>query len=488
LLAERFGDQSVETADNLSGDPAFVCRGRPIVDRQGRGHGPRIMPKDNAMAGAYSPIAAPNVGKSRWFRLIPIAMIVYIISFMDRTNIGYAFAGIGQDFHVGKAEQGAAGGIFFIGYVLLQIPGGYLAEHWSAKKFIAVMIVFWGAMAILCGAANNFGQLLAARFFLGVAEGGIWPAVLVLLSHWFPVRERARAFSFWMANLAISSIITQPLSGWIVSATDWRALFYIEGALPFLIALPLWLAFVKDRPRDAPWCSVAEREYIEASLARDHENEPDDVPFSTVFKTGMVWRFVAVYFLIQVGFYGLNMWLPTLLHNLTDAGFGAVGMIAALPYFCAIFFMFANGVMADRSARYSLHVLIPMVVAAASLIVSVLIGSSVLWLSVLFVCLAMAGALSYDGPFWAAASRALPPVVVGGAMGLINALGNLGGYVGPYFGGYLQQTTGGFLGTAILLSGSLLAAGLVMMTVRVRATPKPITEGEIARLHGGHAA
>lgn len=438
------------------------------------------------MSASYVPIQGPQVGRTRWFRLIPIGMVVYIISFMDRTNIGYAFAGIGHDFHVGKAAQGAAGGIFFIGYVLLQIPGGYLAEHWSAKKFIAVMIVFWGAMAILCGAVSNYTQLLIARFLLGVAEGGIWPAMLVLLSHWFPVRERARAYSFWMANLAISSIITQPLSGWIVSATDWRALFYIEGALPFIIALPLWLLFVKDRPRQAPWCSAAEREYIEASLRRDHENEPAHAPFSRVFSTGMVWRLVLVYFLIQVGFYGLNMWMPTLLHNLTREGFGAVGLIAALPYLCAIAFMWFNGVLADRSARYSLHVLGPMIIAAVSLILSVLIGRSVLSLSVLFLCLAMGGALSYDGPFWAAGSRALPPVIVGGAMGLINALGNLGGYIGPFVGGYLQQTTGNFLATAILLAGSLLIAGLVMMTVHVRPAPRPLTAADLTELRGSH--
>jgi sugar phosphate permease len=431
--------------------------------------------------GSYAPIEAPDVGMTRWFRLIPIAMIVYVISFMDRTNIGYAFAGIGRDFHVGKAAQGAAGGIFFIGYVVLQIPGGWLAEHWSAKKFIAIMICVWGVAAVLCGAVNNYDQLLVARFFLGVAEGGIWPAVLVLISHWFPVRERARAYSFWMANLAISSIITQPLSGWIVQAADWRALFYIEGALPFLIALPLWLVFVKDRPRQASWCSPAERDYIEASLARDNQNEPKHAPFSVIFRTAMVWRLVAVYFLIQVGFYGLNMWLPTLLKTLTKAGFGAVGLIAICPYVVAIGMMWFNGVLADRSTAYARHVLIPMVIASVSLILSVLIGASVLWLSVLFICLAMGGAMAYDGPFWAAASRTLPPVVVGGAMGLINALGNLGGYCGPFLGGYLQQTTGGFLGTAILLSASLLAAGLIMLTVHVRAAPRPVTGAELAQ-------
>ncbi len=425
----------------------------------------------------------PDVGRTRWLRLIPIAMAIYVISFMDRTNIGYAFAGIGHDFHVGKAAQGAAGGIFFVGYILLQIPGGWLAEHWSAKKFITCMIVLWGLAAMACGAVESYTQLLVARFVLGVAEGGIWPAILVLISHWFPVRERARAYSFWMANLAVASIITQPLSGWIVSVTSWRVLFYVEGVLPFVIALPLWLLFVHDRPFQAPWCSAAEREYIEASIRRDQEHEPRHAPFSQIFSTPAVYQLIVVYFMIQVGFYGLNMWLPTLLKTLTQAGFGAVGLIATLPYITAIAMMSANGVLADRSAKYARHVLLPMLLASASLMASVLIGHAILWLSVLFICLAMGGALSYDGPFWAAASRTLPPVIVGGAMGLINALGNLGGFLGPFVGGWLQKEGGGFLAPAIFLSTSMLLAGIVMMTVRMREAPRPVTSADLAGSH-----
>lgn len=414
---------------------------------------------------------AAQVGKTRWFRLIPIAMIVYIISFMDRTNIAYAFAGIGHDFHITKADEGTAGGIFFVGYVLLQIPGGWLAEHWSAKKFVAIMIVFWGLMALACGLAQNFTQLIIARFFLGVAEGGIWPATLVLLSHWFPVQERARAYGFWIANLAISSIITQPLSGFIVSTSDWRTLFFVEGALPFIIALPLWLIFIKDRPADAPWCSPAERDYIERSIAQDRVNEPAPGPFADIFRSAVVWRLVGVYFLIQIGFYGLNMWMPTLLKSLTHAGFGAVGLIASLPYIVAALMLWFNGWWADSNRRYSRHVFLPMTLAAITLILSVMIGNAIILLSIFFLCLAMGGAMSYDGPFWAAASRTLPVALVGGAMGLINALGNLGGYLGPFLGGYLQDVTHNFYATAVLFAISLFAAGLLMLTVNVRDTP-----------------
>lgn len=428
-----------------------------------------------------------GVGKQRWARLIPVAMIVYIISFMDRTNISYAFAGIGHDFHVTKADQGMAAGIFFIGYVLLQIPGGWLAEHWSARKFVAVMIVFWGIMALACGLVHNFTQLIIVRFFLGVAEGGIWPAILVLISHWFPVQERARAYAFWMANLAISSIITQPLSGWIVSVSDWRTLFFVEGALPFIIALPLWLAFIKDRPRDAAWCSPGERDYIERSIAQDRANEPPHAGFRDVFTNPTIWKFVGVYFLIQVGFYGLNMWLPTLLKTLTHRGFGTVGLIAALPYLTAIVLLYANGWMADRNRRYAFHVFLAVGTAAVSLAISVFVAPTSIVLSIAFICLAIGGALAYDGPFWAAASRVLPVALAGGAMGLINALGNLGGYFGPFLGGYLQDRTGSFVATAMLFAGALLLAGLLVLTIRLREAPRQSVGAETAWRGQGHA-
>ena len=421
--------------------------------------------------------AGEGVGIARWTRLMPVAMLIYIISFMDRTNIGYAFDGLAHDFHIDKAQQGMAGGIFFIGYVILQIPGGHLAERWSAKKFIGIMILVWGVFAIFCGLATSFGQLLVARFFLGVAEGGIWPAMLVLISHWFPRSERARAYGFWMTNLAIASIITQPLSGFIVAHTTWRWLFIIEGALPFVVAAPIWWALVKDRPADAPWLSERERTWITSEIAKDRAGEPEHVPFSRVFSTGVVWQLVLVYFLVQVGFYGLNLWLPTLLKSVTQAGFGAVGLIAALPYLVAIAFLWLNGWAADRTRRYGLHVFLAMAVAAVGLVLSILLAQSHMILSIVCLCLAMGGALGYDGPFWAAGSTVLPAAVVGAAMGLINALGNLGGYLGPTVGGWLQDKSGGsFLGTSFFLGGSLLLAGIVMLTVRTGHAKAPVAD------------
>jgi MFS family permease len=425
-----------------------------------------------AMGTSSATTDAASVGRSRWTRLIPVAIVVYIISFMDRTNIGFAFDDMGKSLHVNLTDTGLAAGIFFIGYLVLQFPGGHLAVHWSAKKFVGIMILVWGVLAILTGLVQNYTELLIVRFFLGVAEGGIWPAILVLISHWFPSKERARAYAFWIMNIAIASIITAPLSGWILSWGDWRWLFIIEGAFPFLVAAPLWYWLAADTPRDASWCTPEERDYIERALADDAADEPEKGSYRDVLRNVVVWKLVAVYFLIQLGFYGLTLWLPHEIQQMIGGGYLTVGWVTAIPYGAAIIGLWLNGRLADRSGRYRAHVLIPMIVAAVALVLSVSVGSLAA-LSIAFLSIAMMGALAYDGPFWASASRAVPIALAGGAMGLINALGNLGGFVGPYLGGWLQDHSGGsFLTTSIALAVALALAGAVMLWVG-READKP---------------
>jgi MFS family permease len=335
------------------------------------------------------------------------------------------------------------------------------------------MVLVWGVMAVASGLVQNYGELLVVRFALGVAEGGIWPAILVLISHWFPARERARAYGLWMMNIAIASIITAPLSGWILTWGDWRTLFFVEGAFPFLIAAPLWWWLVADRPSQAAWASQDERRYIETSLERENADAPRFAGYRSVLRSSVVWRLVLVYFLVQVGFYGLNLWLPHLVKTTIGGSYLVVGAVTAIPYLFAIVGLWLNARSADRNGRYSVHVMVPLTLGAVALVLSVAFGQYVV-LSVILISLAMAGALAYDGPFWASASRAVPVALAGGAMGLINALGNLGGFAGPYLGGYLQDASGGsFLSTAVVLAVALLLGGLAMLTLR-RHADKPV--------------
>jgi MFS family permease len=224
----------------------------------------------------------------------------------------------------------------------------------------------------------------------------------------------------------------------------------------------------------------AEREYIEASLERENAGASRFTGYRSVVRSSVVWRLVGVYFLIQVGFYGLNLWLPHVVSTTIGGSIILVGAVTAIPYLFAIAGLWLNAHSADRNGRYSIHVTASVTIGAVALVISVALGHYAA-LSIFLVSLAMAGALAYDGPFWASSSRAVPVALAGGAMGLINALGNLGGFVGPYIGGYLQDASGGsFLSTAVALAAALLLAGLLMLTLRGRAD-KPVSPQPSAR-------
>ncbi len=211
-----------------------------------------------------------TVPNERWLRIIPVALLMYTISFINRTNISLALPAISRDLQLTPSQAGQVAGIFFWGYLLLQIPGGYIAERWSAKWLISIMLVAWGVCAIGCGLAQNWHQLMAMRLLLGVAEGSAYPATLVLLSHWFPRHERARANAFWNLCLPLAVIVSSPLSGWILDQWNWRVMLVASGLVPF-VWLVVWIIFIADRPAEAKWISPQEREYLEATLAVENQ-------------------------------------------------------------------------------------------------------------------------------------------------------------------------------------------------------------------------
>src|SRR5437763_8386316 len=210
--------------------------------------------------------------EQRWLRIIPVALIMYTISYVDRTNVALAFdpklatamADLGMDDKI----KGNAIGIFFWGYLMLQIPGGYLASHWSVRKLVSIFLVAWGLCAVGCGLVHTAAQFRFMRFLLGVAESGVFPATLVLLAHWFPRNERARANAYWNLCQPLAVAGAAPITGALLGAWGWRTALVLEGALPFLW-LPIWWFFIRDHPRDAEWISKEEREYLERTLERE---------------------------------------------------------------------------------------------------------------------------------------------------------------------------------------------------------------------------
>src|SRR6266851_5332249 len=276
---------------------------------------------------------SPSRTSLRWIRIIPVALIMYTIAFIDRTNISLALPRISRDLHLDPQQAGTVAGIFFWGYLALQIPGGHLAKHWSPKKFISVLLVAWALFAVGCGFARTYRELLLLRLLLGVAESGVFPATLILLSHWFSRAERARANAMWLLCLPGAVILSSPFSGWILDHWSWRVMLVAEGSLPFLW-LAIWLAFVQDHPREALWLPESERDSLEDTLRRESAElgGSEKIPYLRALLRPQVFLLAAVYFCFVSGQMGLLFWLPSAMEKFRKLSGLSTGFLYTLPF------------------------------------------------------------------------------------------------------------------------------------------------------------
>ena len=404
------------------------------------------------------------VPRRRWVRVIPPLLLACVISYMDRVNIAFAMpGGMNAELGMDSTMAGLAGGIFFFGYLFLQIPGGRRAAQGNGKRFIAWSLASWAVLSLLTGLVTHTWELLGLRFALGVAEGGMLPVVLTMVSRWFPDHERGRANAMVIMFVPLAGIITAPLSGFILAAYDWRHLFF-GSALLSILFLGVWLAFADNGPETARWVSPSEKTYILDALRSEQAcqrsaNTPTAASFAALLRNPTIWLLIAVNFCYQAGIYGYTMWLPTLLKDLTHAGMDRVGMLAMLPYVAMIFGMFATSYLSDKTGKRRMFVLLPLASFAACLALSVLTRSTMIMSYALLVACGFF-LQAAAGVFWAILPKLCSVEAAGGARGLINALGNLGGFCGPYAVGVLTQhvnSTAGVYGLALVLA---VAAGL----------------------------
>jgi sugar phosphate permease len=403
-----------------------------------------------------------SVPTERWLRIIPIALLMYTISFINRTNISLALPAISRDLHLTGSEAGQLAGIFFWGYLLLQIPGGYLAQRWSAKWLIAVMLAAWGLCAIGCGLARNWQELALMRFLLGLAEGSVYPATLVLLSNWFPRGERARANGFWNLCLPMAVVFSSPLSGWLLDQWNWRVMLIASGLVPFAW-LVLWVIFISDSPRKARWISPAERDYLERTLVAERQAAEASRRGSTLatLLQPQVLVMVGIYFCFIFGSIGMVFWLPTVLAGNVHSSNLVVSTLYIVPFIVGAIAMLLNSLHSDKERERRIHTSIPLLGGGLFLLAAVVASSAAPLLAYGLLCLAGVGLFGPLGPFWAMPSERLPREVAGPAIGLVNAVGSLGGYFGPLAVGYLQKRTGDFAISFCVLAGALILGGLL---------------------------
>jgi MFS family permease len=415
--------------------------------------------------------------EQRWLRIIPVALIMYTISYIDRTNVSLALdpriSSMMRDLGMDDEKKGFAAGIFFIGYVLLQIPGGYLAGHWSAKKFIALLLVFWGVCAVGCGLVHTYAQFAFMRFMLGVAESGVFPATLVLLAQWFPRTERARANAFWNLCQPLAVAGSAPVTAVLLKYFGWKTMLIVEGVLPF-VWLPIWLSFISDHPREAKWISAEEKEHLERTLQAESAvlATADKAPLWQAFLQPAVFVMLPIYFLQNSANYGLMTFLGEGLKGKGMAPLGATyGILFAIPYAVAAVLMILNARHSDKTHERRGHVAIAYAMSGTALIGSVLVRPYSFWGSYACLCLAVPGPFAGLAPFWAIPAETMPPRVLGAVMGLVNAIGNLGGHYGNKIVGQLKQATGSInVPFEVLGGGLLVAAALCFLLPRSRFT------------------
>jgi MFS transporter, ACS family, tartrate transporter len=398
-------------------------------------------------------------------RLLPFVFFLYVINYLDRTSVAYAGLHMSHDLGISDTVFGIGAGIFFLGYVLLQIPGTLLVELWSARRVIALVMVVWGSLTALTAFVHSAGQLYAARFVLGAAEAAFFPGVIVYLSHWFIREDRAKATGNFMAAIPLSFIVGSPLAGWILGyhwfgLEGWRWLFVLEG-IPAVLLAGLAFFYLTDWPHEAAWLDPRQRHWITQTLEAEKAPNVGRITMWQAMRSRAVLLLATGAFLEYFVFYTIAFWFPTILKRVSGLPDARLGMLGTIPYIACLLAMQANGWHSDRHCERRVHSAIPCFVGAIALLGLVSLPQS-LWMTLaLFTVLCTIHASL--PPLWALPTEILGESAAATAVGFINAIGSVAGFVGPYAFGYLATRTGGFSAGLALMMVCALASGLVLL-------------------------
>jgi ACS family tartrate transporter-like MFS transporter len=408
--------------------------------------------------------------KVSW-RLLPFLLLLYIIAWIDRVNIGFAALQMNADLGFSAAVYGFGAGVFFIGYALFEVPSNLILVRVGARLWIARIMITWGLISIAMMYVTGPTSFYTLRFLLGVAEAGFLPGIIYYLGTWFPAAERARAISWFMLAIPLSTVIGAPLAGVLLELDGWQGLqgwqwlFLIEG-VPAVVLGFVVLRYLTDRPEQAKWLAPAERQWLVERLRTEHARATERHSFGlrAALTHPTVWLLGLILFACQCGSYGLTLWIPQIVQGLSGLSNFAVSMISALPYIAAAIGMIAIGASSDRSGERFLHIAIPSAIGAFGFMAAAFLTSPVLGMLALTV--AAVGDLGTRGPFWALPTRFLTGSAAAAGIGLINTMASLGGFVGPNVVGLARQITGSFAGGLVFLALLLLAAAAAAVALR----------------------
>jgi MFS family permease len=403
-----------------------------------------------SMVGADDALVRSGVRRAGR-RLIPLLILLYFVNYLDRVNIAFAGPnGMNDELGLSATAFGVAAGVFFIGYLLLEVPSNLMLHRFGARRWIARILATWGIVATAMAFTPNSTVLIVLRFLLGVAEAGFFPGIILYLTYWFPAAQRARMTAWFMTAIPISTALGAVLSTLIISYGDglfglsgWRVMFLIEGIPAVVLAFVTWF-LLTDRPGTASWLPEAEREALERQLAVEREQTASSSPGTVLdaLRSPRVLALSWVYFGVVYGLYALGFFLPTIIKGFAQqygTTFSTVeqGLINAVPYLVGLVAMI---LWTRRAVNPTVRVAVPALVGGLAIPIALYLSNP--WLAMIAVTICACSVLAALPGFWALPTAYLTGAAAAAGIGLINSLGNLSGFVAPYVTGLLSDATG----------------------------------------------
>ncbi|MEE7492290.1 MFS transporter [Methylobacterium oryzae] len=407
-------------------------------------------------------------------RIVLYCFALFLVNYLDRVNVGFAALHMNKDLGLSATAYGFGAGIFFLGYVLFEIPSNMIMHRVGPRRWIARIMVSWGLISCGMAAVRGETSFYLMRFLLGLAEAGFVPGVLLYLTYWYPARDRAKATAGFMTATVLSSVLGAPLSGWILSAEPnwfglaaWQWLFILEGAPAVILGIVTYFYLV-DRPQDGRWLDREERDWLTARLAAEERavGVAGSHEFRAIFRDPRVWLLTLVYMFNAFALYGVVLWLPQIVRSiggLTDLQTGAV---TAIPFVFAALGLVAVARSSDRTGERKLHTAASAVWGGVFLAASALAPSPLT--SLLLLCAAAFGIWAVLGVFWALPTQFLTGSAAAGGLAMINGLAQVSGFSGPYLVGWIRDTTHSFTPALLALSLGPVIAGLLCLALPAR--------------------
>jgi len=406
--------------------------------------------------------------KAAW-RLLPVMGLMYVVSYLDRTNIAFAALTMNQELGFSPEVYGFGSGIFFWGYFVFEIPSNLMLEKVGARAWMCRIMVSWGVLAMATAFVSGATSFYVVRFLLGAAEAGLYPGMILYMTYWFPSATRGRFIALFLAAVPMASVIGGPLSGWLLDLrgfglSGWQWMLLLEGVPSVLLGIAvLWL--LPDRPASAKWLTADEKDAVQAALAADRAGDPAGHTlggFWEMLKDKRIWIFIIPDFCIVIGLYGLGLWMPQMISAM---GFSHLqtGFLVALPYLLAMAVMVLVGISSDRRGERVWHVAGSALAAALGLVGAALFTQPTL--VVASFCLASAGIYAALAVFWTLPTAILRGMAAAGGLALLNSFANLGGFFGPGLMGWLKQETGNFTGGLLALAGMEALAAIAVILI-----------------------